>query len=63
MTTATDTYISVWFDETSDEHGWIVDRCDASDNSTTVKVFAVEEEAEARKFAEQYAEKTGLPIR
>ena len=72
-----DTYISVWFDATSDEHGWIVDRCDANDNSTTVKAFLVEldddddgyadeyaeAEEKARAFAEKYSEKTGLPIK
>jgi hypothetical protein len=69
MTTTTDTYISVWYDETSDDHGWIVDRCDADDNSTTVKFFEVDEdekdeaEAKARAFAERYSAKTGLPIR
>jgi hypothetical protein len=72
-----DSYISVWFDDTSDEHGWIVDRCDEDDNSTTVKFYEVEldeddedyddeyseAEEKARAFAKRYAEKTGLPIR
>jgi len=75
--TKSDTYISVWFDSTSDEHGWIVDRCDEDDNSATVKIFAVdldeddedyadecsEAEEKARAFAKRYSEKTGLPIR
>ena len=56
-----DTYISVWFDDTSDEHAWIVDRCDKHDNSETVKIF--EKKAQAAEFATRYSEKTGLPIR
>lgn len=72
-----DTYISVWFDATSDEHGWIVDRCDKNDNSHTVKCYTVEcdeddegydeeyaeAEEKARAFAAKYSEKTGLPIK
>lgn len=72
-----DTYISIWFDEASDEHGWIVDRCDAIDDSTTVKAYLVEldedddgyddeyaeAEEKAREFAAKYSEKTGLPIK
>ena len=61
-----DTYISVWFDDTSDEPGWIVDRCDEDDNSHTVKIYddeCIEAEEKARAFAKRYAEKTGLPIR
>lgn len=72
-----DAYISVWFDETSDEHGWIVDRCDEDDNSETVKVYPVdlddddedyddeysEAKEKAKAFAEKYSAKTGLPIR
>lgn len=72
-----DSYISVWFDDASDEHGWIVDRCDEDDNSTTVKFYEVElddddeayddeyseMEEKARAFAKRYSEKTGLPIR
>lgn len=56
-----DTYISVWFDSTSDEHGWIVDRCDDNDNSETVRVFTTE--TAARRFAAEYSKKTGLPVR
>lgn len=72
-----DTYISVWFDDVSDENGWIIDRCDENDNSETVKFYEVEldcddegyddeyseAEEKARKFAAKYSEKTGLPIR
>jgi len=62
-----DTYISVWHDETSDEHGWIVDRCDQNDNSETVKCYLDDDygdgEERARAFAECLSEKTGLPIR
>lgn len=72
-----DTYISIWFDATSDEHGWIVDRCDAVGNSTTVKAYLVEldedddgyddeyaeAEEKARDFAAKYSEKTGVPIK
>lgn len=73
MTSTDFSYISVWFDETSDDHGWIVDQCDDSDNSETVKCYLVESdedddeysdaEAKARAFAARYSEKTGLPIR
>ena len=59
--TTPDTYISVWYDSTSDDHAWIVDRCDADDNSETVRCFRSEEKA--RRFAEQYSQKTGLPVR
>lgn len=77
MMSTLDTYISVWFDATSDEHGWIVDRCDGNDNSATVKFFEVgsdeddddyadeysEAQAKAEAFATRYSEKTGMPIR
>lgn len=56
-----DKYISVWYDETSAEHGWIVDCCDSDGASMTVKVF--ETEAEARQFAADLSAKTGLPVR
>lgn len=76
MSIATDKYISIWFDETSDEHGWIVDRCDEHGNSSTVKAYLVEldeddedyadeyaeAEEKAREFAAKYSAKTGLPI-
>lgn len=61
---ARDTYISVWHDETSD--GWIVDRCDEHDNSTTVRVFPDSDddsEGEAYAFAHQYSRQTGLPVK
>ena len=44
--TKQDTYISVWFDSTSDEHGWIVDRCDEDDNSATMKCYLLESDVE-----------------
>lgn len=62
-----DTYISVWYDETSDERGWIVDTCDENANSTTAKCYPDDDyddgEDRARAFAERLSEKTGLPIR
>lgn len=58
-----DTYISVWYDDVSDEHGWIVDRCDEDDNSATVKCYLVEcdedpdtDETESEEYAEAEAE-------
>ena len=58
-----DTYISVWYDETSGPDGprWIVDRCDADDNSSTVRTFAGEDAA--RAFADRLSAKIGLPVR
>ena len=54
-------YISVWYDETSDDEAWVVDQCDEDDNSETVRCFSTE--SEAKEFAREHREKTGLPIR
>lgn len=53
--------ISVWYDHTSAEQGWIVDYIDRADNSLTVRVFA--SEAEARQFAASLSGAVGLPVR
>ena len=72
-----DTYISVWFDDVSDDHGWIVDRCDDDNNSQTVRCYEVTQDDDdvydateyseggkkALKFAKEYSAKTGLPIK
>ena len=77
MAMNTTDYISVWFDSTSDDHAWIVDRCDNYGYSDTVKIYAFvtkEDEDEyaneynaaekqARSFARKYAKRTGLEIR
>lgn len=41
--------ITVWHDETSDRHGWIVDLCDGDTSETIV---ACESEHEAQRIAE-----------
>lgn len=52
-----DTYISVWFDDTSDEPGWIVDRCDEDDNSHTAKICGPRTAADHRRQIDRRATK------
>lgn len=53
--TKSDSYISVWFDDTdSDSAAWVVDRCYDDDTTETLQLFGHEENA--RDFASHYAE-------
>ena len=47
---AGDVAITVWHDETSAATAWVVDRCDADGNSSTIRCFR--DEAAARAFAD-----------
>jgi hypothetical protein len=59
--TKSDSYISVWFDDTdSDNAAWVVDRCYDDETTETIKLFDHEENA--RDFAADYAESHGLEV-
>lgn len=63
---ATKKIVTVWLDQTSDEHGWIVDT-DTEDGgeSNTLKVFPPTEAGrkKANAYAKTAAEKRGCPVR
>lgn len=53
------TKVTVWYDDTSEERGWVIDQVDEMGSSLTVNVL--DDEDEAKAWAKQYAEKSGLP--
>lgn len=54
------TKISVWYDETSDDHCWIVDECDDGGGTNTLSTH--EEREDAIATGEQVATDRGLPL-
>jgi hypothetical protein len=51
--------VTVWYDSTSADHGWIVD-IDDGESTRTIRVF--DDESEARDFAARFAAERGLPL-
>lgn len=65
MATANKRVVTVWLDETSDEHGWVVDTdAEAGGESETLRVFPADDAgyAAAVAFAGEAAAERGCEV-